>query len=494
MFAKNVLKLTSGNIIAQVITLAAIPIITRIYLPENYGGYAIYLALTAVLIPLSTFHFNRAMMLPKDRNDAINLLALSFISVTGFSLFLTLIALVIKFGAFAPKAWINEGISKYLWFIPFGILIQGYFRTVIFWSLRNKKFGNMAIARINASIADRGFVLSFGFLFNANAIGLIGGRIVGPFFALCYMIRRIIIPEIKVFYKELSFTKMKSLAYRYKKFPLFSTLAFFVNNFAREAPLLFLGLFFSPVIVGFYGLALRVINMPMKLIGDAISKVFLQKATADSEKGKISAIDTIGLFSFLIYFSLPGVLILINYGDVLFGLIFGTKWSEAGVYSQILSFSFFAMFLYRPLSVFFDAFERQKQRLVFNLLLLSVRSGTIIVTALITKSVYITLIALALSTILIYICAYIYLFNLVGINAKNLLGIFISKAALMAPLILGMPISKLFLHENYLLTWPILASILLLQGIVLFLFEPRIKQETMHFLVRLSHNRSLKTF
>lgn len=489
-FAKNVLKLTLGNIAAQVISIAAVPIITRIYSPEDYGIFAIYLSITTILLQVSTLHFHRAMMLPDKRNDAANLLGLSFLSVMGFFILVAVGTVFISLLGFLPEAWLLKGVVGYLWLVPLGVLIQGSALSINFWAIRHKMFHSVAVSRVAESITDRALVLALGFLTHPGAIGLIGGRIVGPFAAICYLVRRTLSHDIKVLWRSLSFAEMARLAHRYKEFPFFSTFAFLVNKISKETPLLLLALLFPPEVAGFYGLAGRVIRIPMQLIGDAISKVFFQRVTGAVVKGEVLARDTTRLFGYMIYLSLPPILILLFFGQELFSLAFGSEWSEAGAYAQILTLAFISIFLYRPLSILFDAYERQKQRLVFDSFLLLVRGAAVVGGAYIgSYSVHITLLTLAVITFMAYACGFVYLFGFVGISSSKVLGLFISKIAVMAPLIIGLLLSDFLLTENHLTSLMVLASSLMLQPFVILLFEPLLRKEILRFLLGFRYNK-----
>ena len=234
---------------------------------------------------------------------------------------------------------------------------------------------------------------------------------------------------------------------------------------------------FSPIVTGFYVLATRVIMVPMRLIGEAVSNVFLQRATGDMEKGAGLARDTTRLFGYMIYLSLPPVLVLLFFGKNLFSLVFGYEWVEAGVYTQILSLSFLAGFLHRPLSTLFDAYERQKQRLIFDSCLTFARVGGIIVVAYIGWSEYIAILVLGVSACITYTYAYFYLFALVGVNARQVLGIFVTKIVVMLPITTGIVLSKIFIHKHPLIVGTTLTFLLILQGFFLSTFDPRAKKE-----------------
>jgi O-antigen/teichoic acid export membrane protein len=477
MFVKNTLKLVVGNITAQVISLVAVPIITRIYSPSDYGIFGIYLSITTILCSVSTLHFHRALMLPENRNDAVNLLALSLLSVIGFSFLVTVGVVFTNLGIGLTNARLLEGMRCYLWLVPLGVCVQGCALSFTFWALRNKIFSNLAIARITESISDRGLVLATGFLTHAGAIGLIGGRIVGPLLAQCYLVQQTVKSEIKVLWRSLSFPEMLRLARRYREFSLFSSLSIVVWRASTEIPLLFIAFFFSPTVVGFYVLAMRVINMPMLLIGDAVSNAFLQRATGETVKEASLAIDTTRLFSRLIYLVLPPVLIILLFGKSLFGLVFGSEWSEAGVYAQILSISFFFQFLHRPLSTLFDVYERQKQKLVVYSLLLIMCPGAVILGYITSGSCHITLLVLSLTASLIYAGSYFYLFGLVGVSNQNVFRILVNKIVVMVPLTTALVLSKIFIHRHFLIFSTIITFLLILQWIFLSKFDPLVKNE-----------------
>jgi O-antigen/teichoic acid export membrane protein len=275
---------------------------------------------------------------------------------------------------------------------------------------------------------------------------------------------------------------MKRLSQRYREFHIFSALSILVSQASMEIPLLLIAFFFSSKIAGFYTLALRVVNMPMMLVGTAVSNVLLQKATEDPLKGEDLARDTIQLFGYLIYLSLPPVLILMIFGEILFGIVFGLEWREAGVFAQILSLSFLFAFLQRPLSVFFDAFERQKLSFVFTSLLLIMRGTTVIGGKYITNSIHIVLLSLVVITCVIYAISCFYLFGLLKVSARKILVVFLNKIAVLAPFIFGLFLLKLLLYKHNLMAAILSASLLILQGIIISVFEPQLKQKTVSFL------------
>ncbi|MDC1200166.1 oligosaccharide flippase family protein, partial [bacterium] len=96
-FSKNVLTLMTGTTISQAIPLAATPILTRIYTPEDFGVLALFSSITAILGLLATGKYEMAILLPKDDKDALNIVYLSVILSAIFSIILFTIVFLFNY-------------------------------------------------------------------------------------------------------------------------------------------------------------------------------------------------------------------------------------------------------------------------------------------------------------------------------------------------------------------------------------------------------------
>ena len=92
-FSRNVLTLMTGTTIAQAIPIAISPILTRIYAPEDFGMFALYMSVASIISVIATGRYELAIMLPKKDEDAVNIVALSII----ISFFVSFISLLIVF-------------------------------------------------------------------------------------------------------------------------------------------------------------------------------------------------------------------------------------------------------------------------------------------------------------------------------------------------------------------------------------------------------------
>ena len=86
-FSRNVLTLMTGTTIAQAIPIAISPILTRIYTPEDFGVFALFIGVVGVISVIATLTYEQAIILPKYDKYAINIFMLSLILILFTSIF-----------------------------------------------------------------------------------------------------------------------------------------------------------------------------------------------------------------------------------------------------------------------------------------------------------------------------------------------------------------------------------------------------------------------
>jgi lipopolysaccharide exporter len=367
-FITNVFKLVSGSVVAQVLGTLLIPIITRLYSPENFGVFQLFLAISGILAVLSCLSYQLAIMLPKEDEDSANIVALCLILICAVS--------VISGGAFILlSGWVGEvlntpEVSQYLIFLPVIVFLNGLFLVINYWLSRRVRFGAVATAQVANSISSKAVQIGAG-VGVASPLGLVLGQIAGYLMGLLVMFRGIQ-ADFPLF-RSVSLSRMKHLAVRYKRFPLFTSWSTVANSVSMQAAPLMLAAFFNPVVVGFYGMAHMVVNMPMSLIGSATGQVFFQKAS--EERNRTGSVKTVvrEVHQRLVSIGIFPILILMIIGEELFALVLGAQWATAGEYARILAPWLLLVFIASPLSTIFSVLEKQTVDFSFNLLILSSR-------------------------------------------------------------------------------------------------------------------------
>ncbi|PLS17795.1 hypothetical protein CVD28_08830 [Bacillus sp. M6-12] len=361
-FGKNVLILMTGTTVAQAIPLAISPILTRIYSPEEFGFFALYMAIVSILAIIATARYELAIVIPKSDKEAFNVTFLSlFISVV-FSLLLLLI--IIIFNNRLVELLGVPDIGNLLFLIPITIFLTAIIRTLNYWSHRRKFFQRTAITRVTQAATTAGSNVILGIL-GLTKTGLIVGGLIGYSMAFFIISIQVWIND-KKFINDVSVNDMKEQAIRFNDFPKYSIPSGALSASTVQTPIIIVTSLFGSSIVGFFSLANKTIRLPMLIIANAFGDVFRQKAGQEySENGNCLKLYKKTLRNLVLISVIPfGVFFIVAPG--LFAFVFGQEWRVAGDYAQILIVILFVQFISSPLSNMFIIAEKQKLELIWQ--------------------------------------------------------------------------------------------------------------------------------
>ena len=411
-FAGNVLKLASGTMFSQVVSILAAPILTRLYAPEIFGITALFVSIASILSVIACMRYEIAIMLPEQDEEAANLLGISL----GFTGMITMITIPLLWrGQATLIKWLNSpDLGLYLWLLPPAVFITGVFTTLNYWYSRTKHFGRLSIARVTSSLTTTPLTLGLGFAGHATAGSMIGANIAGQSVAttiLCWQIWR---DDCTIFLKSIRMRSMVEGLKRYKKFPLFDSWASLMNAISGQLPPLLLAFFFSSTVVGFYALGYRLLSMPSTLIGGAITQVFYQHAAVAHNDGTLARV--VGnTFTRLTALGLFPILLVMIAGKDIFSVVFGIQWAEAGVYAQILAPWILMNFVSSPISMVFSIMEMQGRFLLFNSVLFGTRVVSLVVGGLL-NSILISLILFSITGTAMYFFFCLFILKKAGLS------------------------------------------------------------------------------
>ena len=365
-FNRNVLTLMTGTTIAQAIPIAITPILTRLYTPEDFGVFAIFIAITSIFTVIVNGRYELAIMLPQKDEDAINIAALGLLISICFSLLF--LALIIFFNTSITNFLGNKEISYWLYLMPFVIFISGAFNVLKYLNIRKKLYKEIAKTDINKSISISIIMTVYGFI-KSGATGLILGRIISQIFGNLSLAKNI--PQ-KYDIKKIKKFKIIKMAKKYKKFPKFSIWAGLANSSSRELVKIFISYIYSIKTLGFYFLPERVLGAPSVFISDSMGKIFFQQASNEKAKtgyAKKTFVNTLKKLSIIsiVIFSILFFII-----EDVFILVFGENWSVSGTYAKILIPLFCIRFVVSPLSLMSFIFNKNEIEMLWQFTLLAI--------------------------------------------------------------------------------------------------------------------------
>ena len=348
--------------LGQAIIILGSPLLTRLYLPEQFGLFATFGAVLVVLGTLSALGYHVAIPVPDDDREAGDLVALSSLICCIFAVAVLGLVFVLDLQPALPGG-IGSAARDYMWPLPLAVLFSCFYDTLRMWSIQQKKLSMLSIVEVNQRLTALAAQVVLGILeFAAGGLiaGMLGGLSASLLALLVWSFRgkkldlrtRIDLPDAVLDQSTGSSHCTGAL----------SRLVFWGG---RCAPLLLLPWLFGPVATGFYALTDRVLQTPMAFIVTHIQSVFLSSCTELKASGRLPD----AAFSLLraqVWLGLPSFTIFAIVAPEIFALVFGEAWRYAGTYAQLLMPYMFFCFIALPLNALPIAYEKQQGELFFQ--------------------------------------------------------------------------------------------------------------------------------
>lgn len=358
-----------GSGIGQAVVLAVSPILTRVYTPEQFGVWTIFVSLSSVFGTLVLFRLDAAIPLPKSDRAAASLAWLALSVSTVVSLVIGLLGPLVA----APLASLLNvpGLADVWWLVVAATFMIAVDQVLLTWMVREKRYRAVAVRNALQGIGQGVGQVALAWT-PLKSVGLLVGWIIGRIaaigglFSSGGLLRQ----------GRPTRSEMWDAAVRYRRFPLISSWSALINSLGQYVPGLVIGAYYGSEVLGLYGLTIRVIGAPIALIGQAVGRVFLGEASAAiRDRDRSMRAIVLSNARALTLIGLPICLVIVIAGPWAFGLIFGAEWVEAGQYARILALGYLAQMVVSPISVTLLILERQGMQLGWDILRLAIATA-----------------------------------------------------------------------------------------------------------------------
>jgi lipopolysaccharide exporter len=373
-FMRNVAIMLSGTASGPVISVLIMPVLTRLYTPEDFGVLTLFTSFLTLLVAMPTLRYEAAIPLPDNEEDAANLLVLSLVLLTIFS---TLCGLVVMLTGKQIAGLLNaDSLAQYLWLLPLALFAAGLFKVFSLWNTRLKRFGDIARGTIARPLGTGATSISLGFA-RAGVAGLLAGTTVGQFCAAGVIIYRAACHGLWRALKLAEPRRMRELITVYRQFPQFQLPATLLNSGSQQASQIVMAALYSMTIVGQYGVARRIFSMPMFLIVQAVAQVFLQRVAEEHNRGGDLRQLVNRLYLRLFLVGLAPTIVLFIIAPWACRVALGPEYEVAGHYTRLLIPWLFVAFVGSPTTSVFAVLNRQDIMLGYSAVLLVLRVAAV---------------------------------------------------------------------------------------------------------------------
>ena len=375
-FVRSVCVLAGGAAGAQVITIAALPLLTRIYSPADFSVLGVYAAVLGLFSIIACFGFDNAIPVPESEAEAANLLAVSVIAAVMTGVALTVVAL----------SWSQEigvllrqpALVPYLWMLPVGVVLSGAYSALQFWSARKRAFSAIARSRLAQSGCGVGMQLGLGTL-GLAPFGLLLGQLINSGAGVIGLLGRLMRQE-RYALSDVTSAEMRVVISRHDRFAKYVMPELLANSAGVQLPMMIIAAISAGPEAGFLMLAMRVMQAPLALVGSAISQVYYVQAPGAFRDGTLPTLSA-DILGKLAKIGIGPLIFAAIVAPEVFAIAFGERWRASGTLVMWMTPWLIVQFLASPISMALNAVGRQRTAMILQISGLVIRVLPVVVAA-----------------------------------------------------------------------------------------------------------------
>jgi O-antigen/teichoic acid export membrane protein len=358
----------AGTMLSQGIPMAVLLVLTRIVPAVEIGNFSLFLSAANISSILVAASLDKAIFSARTEKEISDLLRLTI--VTGCAIGLVIIVTIFVVQKLSISS-VHQIIARYsVSLVIYSLLIafNRHSQAVLtyrsqFWLLNKAKLliaTPTALAQLVASLLGLGVS---GLIYSTTFLSAVSTLLSWQLLSISW----------QQFSSQISLASVKKTFIDNYRFSLFSLPAELVSAATSQLPIFIIAARFGSVSVAMYALVLRVLSIPVGLLGSSVLTVFQDRAGQEyRDRGNctniyLKTLKTLALLSFFPFLGLH------LFGSDIVKFLLGEQWIVAGEYAEILAPMLFVAFISSPLSyVLFFSKRGQQLNLLCQMTLSSI--------------------------------------------------------------------------------------------------------------------------
>ena len=362
VFARQVAMLTTGTAVGQLIVVAVMPFLTRLYSPSDLGTFGLFSSFLGVAGVATCLRLEWGVASARAPDEAAGLLALCLVVCPVASLVL----------AAALAALIGGNVVSFgllpLWTVPLALLAlvaTGMFSALRYWHIGRRGFRDVSGAAVVQGVGRAGASVALG-IAGAGWPGLLLGDLAGRLLGIGRLLRRAL-PALREQWQagaRGALGERLRCAWRYPLVVLPSSL---LDALAASLPLPVIATLFGTSAAGQFALVWRAASIPAALIGASVADVFHAHAASARVQGGpavrqllLRAVSRLALLATVIYVPVCVA------APFFFEWIFGKEWHVSGWLMLLLLPMWWTSAIVSPVSRLLVVMDRPAWKFAFD--------------------------------------------------------------------------------------------------------------------------------
>jgi O-antigen/teichoic acid export membrane protein len=375
--ARKVSTVASGSAIGFGVYFIATPLLTRLYSPVDFGILGTYLSILGIFAAAPSLAFDRAIPIAKDEDTARSFLMLAFCSILLTSLLASAVVLVISI---LPNYKITNSLGRlgfFIWLLPFGVIAEGTRMALAWWAIRQRAYKKLAIAKISQGFSQTIIQVGFG-IFSGGPLPLLIGDTIGRSMGSSSLLSlgNVYRDVLSIPRRAKEFIK---LAWDFRKFSILEVFNSYVITLGLQLPILLLASHFSPLEIGIFVMAERLLSAPVTLIGTSVSQVYAgEMSLILREQPNKFRSSYLNILKRLNWIGLLLATFVAIFSPLLIGLLLGKQWNSVGLLMAVRTPMFWSQIIVLPVSNFLTLLQKQGIQVYWSIARLLVISISIL--------------------------------------------------------------------------------------------------------------------
>ncbi|MGB3724193.1 MAG: oligosaccharide flippase family protein [Glaciecola sp.] len=353
----NIIKLMSGTAITQVMSVLALPILSRVYSPESFGVLGLFVAFATIMLVFTTMMLENGLLSVTSKKSSYEIIYLVTLSNLVFSLFS-----VVVYYFFIDEDSIKEAIML-VTMIAIYLIVTTFFTVLQIVQNKNSNYNVIVSARVSVTLT----FLVTAYTLQISDFGLVYATVVANVVGLAMISR-----GLKFRMQLLSLQRIRKITKKYIFISFYLIPSALIQRLTGESLVLILNSRFSEKDIGYLSFYQKIISVPTRLIGNSVMEVIRSEIIRDKYNYKY-VINIVSLTVFKLFLlGLAPAVILFMYGPSIFEFVFGSDWRIAGEIASLLSVQFLLAFCISPVTNIFYIYRKNSYDLYMQLYVLAI--------------------------------------------------------------------------------------------------------------------------
>jgi len=347
---------------SQVLLLGSLPLIARLFGPEQFGIYTLFVGALAIGGVFVGLRYESAAVVAGSDREAAVLILVVLLSGVAMAL-LTLVAAATVQVAWPQRA-ASFGVTGLGAALALALLATAVQRSVVAWGTRRGSFRLLGLSQLSFNVLMVGMQLAGAVLFAATARMLAWGHSLALVLSSGIAFAMVFAADRRLLRRGLARRRLATQGVRFKRFPTFMILYGLMSTVRERATQFMLGGVAGADVLGRFAMAWRVTSAPNSLLYAAIGPAYFGAAARGSRA--VNEALAVSLVRLSLVLLVPAFVFLAVEATTLATWLFGTEWAGSGPMITVLAVPMLTLAATGWIDRLFDVYQQQPAALALE--------------------------------------------------------------------------------------------------------------------------------